>query len=223
MTKSTLIHLRFPFSYFLMPVFMLSLATSNHVIVWKAVLSFIIIHLFLFTASNGFNSYYDRDTESIGGIEKPPVVTPDLLWVTLLFDLIAVILAFIISPIFSLGIFLYGIGSKLYSWDQVRLKRKPIVSWLAVGFFQGFIIFVLSYGSFDSGGYSGIIHSSVYLPAILCSLFMLGAYPMTQIYQHREDRRRGDRTISMLLGIRGTFILTSIVFLIVLISFVFYY
>jgi len=41
-------------------------------------------------------------------------------------------------------------------------------------------------------------------------LFLCGSYPLTQIYQHAEDARRGDQTISMLLGIQGTFIFAGI-------------
>jgi 1,4-dihydroxy-2-naphthoate octaprenyltransferase len=39
---------------------------------------------------------------------------------------------------------------------------------------------------------------------LLASLFLLGIYPITQIYQHEEDRKHGDRTLSMLLGKKGT-------------------
>ena len=35
---------------------------------------------------------------------------------------------------------------------------------------------------------------------------------MTQIYQHNEDTKRGDITLSVKLGIRGTFYFTSIFF-----------
>ena len=44
---------------------------------------------------------------------------------------------------------------------------------------------------------------SVQIPAILSSLLLFGSYPMTQIYQHEEDARRGDKTLSLKLGIQG--------------------
>ena len=50
------------------------------------------------------------------------------------------------------------------------------------------------------------------IPSLLSSLILLGSYPMTQIYQHKEDYKRGDNTISLILGIKGTFIWTAIVF-----------
>src|SRR5690606_19167122 len=42
-------------------------------------------------------------------------------------------------------------------------------------------------------------------------------------YQHREDARRGDLTISRMLGIQGTFKLTGVVFLLVFICFAWYF
>ena len=49
--------------------------------------------------------------------------------------------------------------------------------------------------------------------AIASSMFLLGSYPLTQVYQHEEDTIRGDRTLSLLLGIRGTFVFSSVAFL----------
>jgi 1,4-dihydroxy-2-naphthoate octaprenyltransferase len=48
-------------------------------------------------------------------------------------------------------------------------------------------------------------------------------YPMSQIYQHEEDAKRGDTTMSILLGITGTFLFTAIVFSIAFAGFFFYF
>jgi 1,4-dihydroxy-2-naphthoate octaprenyltransferase len=50
-----------------------------------------------------------------------------------------------------------------------------------------------------------------------------GNYPMTQIYQHEEDVKRGDITLSVKLGIKGTFLFTAILFSIASTGFVFYF
>ncbi|WP_315820556.1 hypothetical protein [Paraflavitalea speifideaquila] len=44
------------------------------------------------------------------------------------------------------------------------------------------------------------------------SLLIGGFYPLTQIYQHVADRKDGVQTISALLGYRGTFIFTAIIY-----------
>ncbi len=103
----------------------------------------------------------------------------------------------------------YILVSKAYSWDKIRLKKYPILSTIVVTTFQGFFIF-----------YTVQVGLGVYLKsysnvllAIASSLFLLGSYPLTQVYQHKEDAERGDQTLSILLGIRGTFVFSSIAFL----------
>ena len=41
-------------------------------------------------------------------------------------------------------------------------------------------------------------------------LFLIAAYPMTKIYQHKSDGERGDLSFSMILVIRGTFIFCAL-------------
>ena len=64
---------------------------------------------------------------------------------------------------------------------------------------------------------------SVLIPGALCSLMLWANYPMTQIYQHEEDGKRGDQTFSRMLGIRGTFYFVAGVFGLVTLGFVFYF
>src|SRR5581483_6490846 len=47
---------------------------------------------------------------------------------------------------------------------------------------------------------------------IACSLLLGGFYPLTQIYQHQADRADGVRTLSMILGYRGSFIFTGVMY-----------
>ena len=46
---------------------------------------------------------------------------------------------------------------------------------------------------------------------------------MTQVYQHEEDAKRGDRTISLLLGVRGTFTFVFIIFTLAAAGYVWYF
>ena len=48
--------------------------------------------------------------------------------------------------------------------------------------------------------------------ALLSTLLLFGSYPMTQVYQHDEDGKRGDITLSLILGVLGTFHFTAICF-----------
>ena len=78
MKKSTLIHLRFPFSFFLLPVFLFTIACLPDFAWSRFVVVFGILHFFLYPASNGYNSYFDKDEGSIGGVKTPPKVTREL-------------------------------------------------------------------------------------------------------------------------------------------------
>ncbi|MEM7039670.1 MAG: prenyltransferase, partial [Bacteroidota bacterium] len=44
------------------------------------------------------------------------------------------------------------------------------------------------------------------------SLLIAGVYPLTQVYQHEADAAAGDRTMSLLLGYRGTFVFSMLMF-----------
>lgn len=67
--SSTIQLLRFHFSFFLMPVFWLSLSQVKNIHTGNTIFVFIILHLLVYPASNGYNSYMDKDTSSIGGIK----------------------------------------------------------------------------------------------------------------------------------------------------------
>jgi 1,4-dihydroxy-2-naphthoate octaprenyltransferase len=209
LSRSTLAHLRFPFSFFLLPIFLAALALSQTIEIPKTIAAFFIIHALLYPASNGFNSYFDRDTGPIGGLAHPPPVDRSLLRTSLLLDLIALLAGlFFLGPLFSLGLLLYGAASKLYSWDRTRLKARPIAGWLLTGFGQGGLTFLLVFVSVDSRGLD-LISLHCLLNALAVTLLLLGIFPLTQIYQHDEDRARGDLTISRFVGLRGTFLISG--------------
>jgi 1,4-dihydroxy-2-naphthoate octaprenyltransferase len=113
MKKSTWQHLRIPFSFFLMPVFLFAASISPIEDLGRFVLVFFILHLLLYPASNGYNSYFDKDEGSIGGLKNPPKVSHELYIVSLIFDGLALILGLIISWQFVIMLFIYGAISKL--------------------------------------------------------------------------------------------------------------
>ncbi|MEO6836883.1 MAG: UbiA family prenyltransferase [Ginsengibacter sp.] len=206
--KSTLQLLRFHFSFFLMPVYLFALSQVS-VINWvNAILVFIILHLLIYPASNGYNSYMDRDTSPIGGLKNPMQPTKQLFFVTIIIDITGIVLSFFVSPIFAIGIFFYILASKAYSYRKIRLKKYPVIGYLTVVIFQGAFTYFLVFHGCDG---NHTLHISV-IAIIASGLLIGGFYPLTQIYQHEEDRKDGVSTISFLLGYNGTFIFTGIVY-----------
>jgi 4-hydroxybenzoate polyprenyltransferase len=222
--RSILLHLRIPFSFFLLPVYLFALAISPNVGESRLIWSFIIIHLLLYPASNGYNSYFDKDEKSIGGLKNPPPVNIGLYATSLLFDLLAVILGFVkVNLLFALMLLVYGLVSKAYSHPAIRIKKYPIGGWLIIGLFQGIFTFLMCYVGINGFEMENLVQAKVLVPGLLTSVMLWGNYPMTQVYQHEEDAKHGDTTISMMLGIRGTFIFVQVLFAVAAVCFVLYF
>jgi 1,4-dihydroxy-2-naphthoate octaprenyltransferase len=222
-TRSTLLHLRIPFSFFLLPVFLFALALTPNHNGERMLLVFLSLHLFLYPSSNGYNSFYDKDEESIGGLKRPPKVTKDLLGWSLVFFAIALGLGAWINWEFASMLGLYGLVSMAYSHPSIRLKKYPWMSWAIAGLFQGYFTFAMAYAGLSNLGWEVLGKSHVLLPGFLTSLMLWGNYPLTQVYQHGEDARRGDRTLSLLLGIKGTFIFSALLFAGTTAAFIWYF
>jgi len=210
--RAVWLHLRVPFSFFLLPVFWFALSQSPQPDSGRAVLVVLIIHLLLYPASNAYNSYYDKDEKSIGVLETPPPVDRTLLYVAWGLDLFALLLGWFAGPPFVLYLLIYGLISKAYSHDKIRLKRYPVVSWLVVGLFQGAFTYLMTFQAINDLPLVALEQPRILLAALLCTLNVLAIYPITQVYQHAEDARRGDLTLSRLLGVRGTFVCALAVF-----------
>jgi 1,4-dihydroxy-2-naphthoate polyprenyltransferase len=206
--KSTIQLLRFHFSFFLMPVFLFALSETENVNVFKAVLIFIILHLIVYPASNGYNSYMDRDTGSIGGLAKPLAPTKQLFWVSVIMDMAALAASFFISAIFFIGLLGYIMASRAYSYRGIRLKKYPVLGYLTVVIFQGAVTFFLV----QHGCSNDKMLSMPVMAMAASSLLIGGFYPLTQIYQHKQDKADGVTTLSYMLGYRGTFFFTLIIY-----------
>lgn len=221
--KSNWEHLRIPFSYYLMPVFWFGLSSSTQASVYNIIAVGIILHLFLYPSSNGYNSYYDKDEKSIGGLKNPKKVSVGLYYLSLTFFALALLGALFINIAFFLMVLLYGLVSMAYSHPSVRLKKYPYISWLTAGFFQGAFTLLMCVIGFEPGGLDLLLKTDLLLSALLTTILLLGSYPLTQVYQHEEDLKRGDITLSLKLGKIGTFYFASIWFLVAGIAFIWYF
>lgn len=217
--KDIFLHLRFPFSLFLMPIYWLAVSQQTASDFMQNLWIFVILHLFIYPASNAFNSYFDKDEGSIGGLKNPPKVDINLWYAANIFDAVGVIFSILlVGTWFGILVLVYVAVSRLYSHPNIRLKKYPLLSWLIVGLFQGALVFMMVYtfgqnlSLNDFFEAKNAVNAPLWLGSLFSALILWAVYPITQVYQHEEDERNGDRTMSMLLGIRGTFIFCMLFF-----------
>jgi len=221
---SSWLHLRIHFSYFLLPVYLFSVAISPNLNTDRLLWVFLIVHLFLYPASNAYNSYFDKDEKSIGGLKHPPPIKKGLYYLAILFDLAAIIFGYLkVNLLFAVMVLIFGLISKAYSHPSVRLKKLPITGWIVTGLFQGFFTVLMCYTGLNDFAFESMLKPHILTPALLTSIMLFANYPMTQIYQHDEDLRRGDITLSSKLGIRGTFYFSGLLFTLAAVGFVYFF
>lgn len=201
-------HLRLPFSLLLLPVFLFAVfdAGLRHAISTEQLwILGLILHLLVYPSSNAYNSLEDQDEGSIGLVKVPMKVPQSIEWMSAVMDVLAIAIAGVFLPAFStLGLTLYILFSRLYSWRRVRLKKWPITGFMVVFIFQGACIFLITQRC------AGV---PVNWAMAMVSSCLIGAiYPLSQIYQHEQDRADGVETMSMKLGYRGTFMLSATLF-----------
>lgn len=206
--RSTIQLLRFHFSFFLLPVFLFAVSQVKVVNMANAILTFFILHLLVYPASNGYNSYMDRDETPIGGLQNPMQPTRQLFVFTVIMDMIAIGLSFIVGFVFAVGVIAYIAASRAYSYRGIRLKQYPVIGFLTVFLMQGALIFYISWASINNNGSPVPL-----LPCLISSLLIGALYPLTQVYQHEADKKDSVVTISYLLGKRGSFVFSMLLFL----------
>ncbi len=204
--------LRLPFSFFLLPVFLFALSGMQTISYYHALLLFSILHLLVYPASNAYNSFMDQDEGPIGGLAHPPKADKIVFYLSALMDIVAVLLSLLLGLQTAIFVLMYILASRAYSYKRIRLKKFALAGYLTVVIFQGAWIYMLT-----------CLTAGNTLPDLngLCisSLLIAGVYPLTQIYQHDADRKDGVHTMSMMLGYRGTFLLTAICFVCAMILF----
>lgn len=210
--KSTVKHLRFPFSYHLMPVFLFALSQADNINWIQTILTFFILHLIIYPSSNGYNSYQDKDEGSIGGLKHPPKVSENLYYATIMLDALGVLLALLVSTWFAMFVVLYVIISRAYSYRGLRLKKYPIMGFLTVFFFQGAFTYLMVSSGISKFSSDHYFTAGNLICMGVASLFIGSVYPLTQIYQHQADKKDGVTTISYRLGYLGTFFFSAIMF-----------
>ena len=203
-TWALLIHLRLHFQLFLAPIFLWGVVLAGGEPDPRLAVAFISFHIFLYGGATAFNSYYDRDEGPVGGLAHPPPVAPELLPFSIILQAIGAVLALLVTGWFFLCYLLIFVLFTAYSHPAVRLKRSPWIGLMVVAVGQGVL-----------AGFAGALvqepspfRLSLMVGAgiVAAAIWTSGFYPITQVYQIEEDRKRGDTTFAVLVGPAATFI-----------------
>jgi 1,4-dihydroxy-2-naphthoate octaprenyltransferase len=205
-----------------MPVFLFALSQASNINWQTTAIAFVILHLFIFPSSNGYNSYQDRDETSIGGLKHPPKVSINLFYATLLLDITGVLCALFVSAYFSLFVLMFVLISRAYSYRNLRLKKYAIIGFLTVFIFQGAFVYLMASSAITNFSIEFFFTLNNIICMSVASFFIGSIYPLTQIYQHEADKKDGVISISYKLGYIGTFVFSAILFSTATI-FLFYY
>ncbi len=145
--------------------------------------------------------------------------TRQLFLITIAMDILATLLSLFISVYFCVGVLLFILASRAYSYRGIRLKQYPFIGYLTVIIFQGALIFFIV----KHGSSAGKTFTTAW-SAMLGSSLLIGAfYPLTQVYQHEQDAADGVTSISAKLGYRGTFLFSAAVFILAMICLAWYF
>lgn len=202
--RTLVVHLRLHFQLLLAPVFLWGWLIAGGGFSLAVAIGFVALHVFLYSGATAFNSYYDRDSGPVGGLERPPPVPRSLLPLALLMQGVGWVLAALVNLPFWLACGTFIGLSSAYSHPRVRLKAHTLSSLLVVGFGQGVLAFVAAWAA-TRGEVASAWSVDGALGAAAAMALILALYPLTQLYQIEEDAARGDRTVAVAWGPAGCF------------------
>ena len=162
-----------------------------------ALLPLVIWVVFLNGGTLAINSVFDRDEGDIGYLNAPPPLPRYLLHFSVALLVAGQLLAVVLPAGFQIAYGICFVMSILYSVPPFRFKAVAGVDWVinmwGFGTLTPYAAWAATGRPLDFG------HGLVLLA--FCPLFA-GLYPLTQLYQFDEDRRRGDRTLALILGMQ---------------------
>jgi 4-hydroxybenzoate polyprenyltransferase len=171
----------------------------------NALLALVIWVVFLNGGTLAINSVFDKDEGDIGYLNAPPPLPRYLLHFSVALLVIGQLLAFALPRGFQIAYAICFVLSILYSVPPFRFKAVAGVDWVinmwGFGTLTPYAAWAATGRPLDLG------HGLVLLA--FCPLFA-GLYPLTQLYQFEEDRRRGDRTLALILGMRVSLIVATL-------------
>ncbi len=162
---------------------------------WRAPLALAAWAVLLNGGTLALNSAFDQDTDDIGYLDSPPPPPRHLAPFGIALMTAGGLLSLVVSPLFALAYGASFVMSLAYSCPPLRLKARA-------GF--DILINTAGYGALTVfAGWAAVRAEAprfiLLIAAGYAALFAC-LYPLTQVYQYDDDRARGDRTFTVVLG-----------------------
>ena len=171
----------------------------------QGVLGLVLWVVFLNGGTLAINSAFDKDEGDIGYLRQPPPVPSHLFAFGMGLLVTGGALSLLLPPAFTLAYGICFVLSVLYSVPPFRFKAMAGVDWL---------INMVGFGTLTPYAGWALTGRALDRPALLVFVafapLFAALYPLTQIYQFEEDRRRGDRTLALMLGERTSLLLAVV-------------
>jgi len=161
--------------------------------------------IFLNGGTLAINSVFDKDEGDIGYLNAPPPLPRYLPHFSVALLVIGQVLAFALPVGFRIAYAICFVLSILYSVPPFRFKAVAGVDWVINMWGFGTLTPYAAWAA--TGRPLDVGHGLVLLA--FCPLFA-GLYPLTQLYQFDEDRRRGDRTLALILGMGASLVVATV-------------
>ena len=211
---SILQHLRFSFGYYFLPVFLFAVSMADSYDLFRIGLLFIALFVFIYPAGFAYASYVERDDIKFGGHTKLDYPGKEVFYLSVLFDLIGLGISLYLSINLMIGLLVYILLSRAYTWKGIRLKKLPVIGFITVLFSQGILMFTLVYISVQNFSFEAcVLQTNYFLPSLISSLFVASIFLIAQVYRHKADAKAGEKTLSTKLKIKGTFEFSGVLFL----------
>ncbi len=147
------------------------------------------------------NSAFDKDEGDVGYLVAPPSLPRHLLGFSVGLLFIGQVLSWGLPVLVRLDYAFCCLLSILYSVPPARLKARAGMDWLINMWGFGTLTPLASWAATGRP----LTAEPVLVLLGFCPLFA-GLYPLTQLYQADEDRRRGDRTLALALGVESSLV-----------------
>jgi len=111
--KNFFLHLRLNYQFFILSgSYLFGALLSPQVDIIGVFIQFFSVHILLFGGVTAYNSYIDKDKEPIGGLKNPPEMSKWMLYMSWIFQITGLVIAFYSGVLF----FTAYIVSMIFFW-----------------------------------------------------------------------------------------------------------